>query len=79
MLLGPRLLSLTTVVHRSVAISHVRATPQVPPQVENVTTGNVVKTDLHFSEVPKGLKGLADKLPFPDSPPCKKYLTSGPV
>lgn len=33
---------------------------------------------LHANEVPRGLKGLANKLPFPDNPPCKRYLISGP-
>jgi hypothetical protein len=37
-----------------------------------------LKSDLHFNEVPKGLKGLANKLPFPDTPLCKRYLTPGP-
>ena len=50
--------------------------PQAPPQVENVTCGRL-KTDLHFNEVPKGLEDLANKLSFPDTPPCKRYLTSG--
>ena len=35
-------------------------------------------TDLHFNEVTKGLEGLANKLSFPDIPPYKRYLTSGP-
>ena len=51
--------------------------PQAPPQVEDMTTGSL-KIDLHFNEAPKGLKGLANKLPFPDTPLCKRYLTPGP-
>jgi hypothetical protein len=34
--------------------------------------------DLYSDEVPRGLEGLANKLSFPDIPPCKKYLISGP-
>lgn len=33
---------------------------------------------LHPNEVPRGLEGLANKLPFLDIAPCKRYFTSGP-
>lgn len=32
----------------------------------------------HANEVPRGLEGSVNKLPFPDTPPCKGYLISGP-
>lgn len=37
------------------------------------------KRVLYANEVPSGLKGLDNKLPFPDIPPCKRYLISGPL
>jgi hypothetical protein len=43
-------------LHRFVTINHVMAMPQIPPQVEDVTSGNRLKTDLHFNEVPKYLE-----------------------
>jgi hypothetical protein len=33
---------------------------------------------LHANEVPRGLEILANKFPFPDISPCKRYLISGP-
>ena len=34
---------------------------------------------LHDNEVPKDLEGVANKPFFPNIPPCKKYLISGPL
>jgi hypothetical protein len=34
--------------------------------------------DLHDIEVPRGLEKIANKTSFPDIPPCKRYLISGP-
>ena len=72
-----------TALHRFVAVSNVRATPQAkaPPPTSHTHTGRgrdpwspSLKTDLYFNEVPKGLEDLANKLSFPDVPSCKKGI-----
>jgi hypothetical protein len=64
-----------TAFHRSVVISHVRA-PRPSISMGCDLWSCSFKTDLHFNEVPKGLEDLANKLSFPDTPSCKRYLTS---
>jgi hypothetical protein len=61
--------------HRFVTISDIRSKPQTLPRT---CRSQRLKTDLHLNEVPKGLEDLANKLSLPDTPPCKRYLTSGP-
>ena len=46
------------------------------PSLGNVTCGT--SRDLHGNEVPRGHEGLANKLPFPDIPYCRRYLILGP-
>jgi hypothetical protein len=49
-------------------------TPQAPPHVEDVICGYIGSRQI--SILMRYLK--AWKLSFPDTPPCKRYLTSGP-
>jgi hypothetical protein len=92
LLLRTRPLSLAAALHRFVAINHVRATPQAPPQVNEAfltsqtkTTGKGcdlwscrLKTGLHANEGQRIAEGIASKLSFPDIPLRKRYLISGP-
>ena len=42
-------------------------------------SGHIVQNRVfHANEVPRGPEGLANKRPFLDIPPCKRYLISGP-
>jgi len=61
---GTRLLSLAAAPHRFAAISHVRATPQAPPQAEEMITGDIGSRQI--SILMRYLK--ANETSFPDTP-----------
>jgi len=78
---------------RFVAISLVREMPQALPHVDEGSLTSQTKTIgketrpqssrlktrvLQANEVTRCPEGLANKLPFLDIPPCKRYLISGP-
>jgi hypothetical protein len=51
------------------ALKHVHT-----PHIHHIAQNRI----LHTNEVARGPEGLANKLPFLESPSCKRYLISGP-
>ena len=63
-------LSLATALHRVVAISHMRAMPQTPPNVEDMTCGHVCSRQISILMRSKRTGGLAYKFLI-SSPPSE--------
>jgi hypothetical protein len=67
----------TKALHRFVTISLIRAKPQAPLNVEDITTGQVSSRQISILMRYLKVSRLSQITLLPVTPPCKRNLTSG--